>query len=232
MKKPTLEELKKIYANLPQKVKDVYFGVDTAEIIQEIGKKHKLMLDKTGELADEVGSILIGLTHPKDFVSNLSLRLGIDKIKAREIADEVNEKVFQKIREDLRKMHNISDSTKSEMPEAGIKNNELEKKPEIEVPKSEPTATPASQEPSEKLPAKYEEKSVLIIPEPKIEASPFEHKLEGDEIFKSPKEVSAHEAPEKEEGEVNNKLAEKQTEAPKTKTAYSDIKDPYREPVE
>ena len=42
------------------------------------------------------------------YVKNLSLRLEIDMAKARDIAGEVNQKVFQSVRTSLKKLHGLS----------------------------------------------------------------------------------------------------------------------------
>jgi hypothetical protein len=98
------EQLKEIYMKLPNDLKDAIFSVDSAEIIQAIGKKYNLAIDKTGELADETGLVMLGITHPDNFISNLAERLGIDKDTAGKIAGEVNNQIFAKVRESLKKI--------------------------------------------------------------------------------------------------------------------------------
>ncbi len=106
----TQEQLREAYRKLPQDVQEAIFSVDTAEIIREIGEKHKLMIDKIGELADEIGLVMLGFTHPSQFISNLGDRLGVDKVIAKEIAEEVNSKIFFPIRENLKKIHAMEEA--------------------------------------------------------------------------------------------------------------------------
>jgi hypothetical protein len=105
MTKYTPEQLREIYLKLPEDLKDAIFSVDSAEIIQAISKKYNLAIDKTGELADETGLVMLGLSHPKDFISNLSRRLQADKETAEKIAGEINSQIFVKVRESLKKIH-------------------------------------------------------------------------------------------------------------------------------
>ena len=118
----TQEELRERYLKLPKQLQDALFSVDSAEAIRQIGEKHKLMIDKIGLLADETGYVMLGLTHPKDFISRIVERLGVDQKTSRELAEEINEKIFSPVREHLKKLHGLGE--------------EIEK-PEIEKPKSE-----------------------------------------------------------------------------------------------
>jgi len=102
--KLTSEQIKERFEKLPKEMREAIFSVDSSEAIQAIGKKYKLAVDKIGELADEIGLVTIGATPSHNFVSNLSRRLGVDREKARKIAQEINEQVFAKIREKLKKL--------------------------------------------------------------------------------------------------------------------------------
>ena len=65
------------------------------------------MLDKVGILGDETTLIMLGITPTADFIKNLSERLGVDKEKAKAIAEDINQKVFQQVRASLRKVHGL-----------------------------------------------------------------------------------------------------------------------------
>jgi len=107
MSKLTPQQLREIYLKLPEDLKAAIFNVNSADIIQAIGKKYNLTIDKIGEVADETGLVMLGLTHPNNFISNLAERLKIDKESARKIAEEVNSQIFAKVRESLRKIYGI-----------------------------------------------------------------------------------------------------------------------------
>ena len=161
-----LERFKK----LPEDVKEAMFSVDTVQIMQEIGEKNKLMIDKIGELADETGLVMLGLTHPNEFISHLAERLGVERDIAKEIAEEINTKVFFPIRENLKKIHGIAPAEVSEpalptdkvvgLPagEAGTPTESVGAEPILPPLESLPTPPP------EISPA-----PLFPIPEPKIE---------------------------------------------------------------
>ena len=102
------EQLKEKYNTLPDDVKNAIFSAGVEKALTEIGEKNNLHIDKVGELMEEVDLVMLGITNPKDFIRNLYTRLGTeDKEKVRQVAHEVNEQVFQKIREALKAVHHI-----------------------------------------------------------------------------------------------------------------------------
>ena len=140
MPKLTPQQLREIYLKLPKDLQDAIFSVDSAERIQSIGKKYNLAIDKTGELADETGLVMLGLTHPNNFISNLAQRLKVDKESAKKIAEEINNQIFAEIRESLKKVHGVEPSPSTPLPEGegpGVRKEEILKeieKDETEVP--------------------------------------------------------------------------------------------------
>jgi len=120
MTKLTPQQLKEIYQKLPEDLKEAIFSVKSAEVIQAVGKKYNLAVDKTGELADETGLVMLGLTHPRDFISNLAQRLGVDKETARKIAEEVNTQIFATVRESLKKIHGVGEAPSPRPEPSGV----------------------------------------------------------------------------------------------------------------
>ena len=98
----TSDQLNEIFEKLPEALKDAIVSVDNAKTISEIGRKYGLHIDQTGEMAEEVGSVLLGLAHPTELVNNLTRRLGIERVIASQVAAEINEEIFLKIREYLK----------------------------------------------------------------------------------------------------------------------------------
>ncbi len=119
----TKEQLLEMYRKLPHDLQDAIFSVDTAEAIRAIGEKNKLMIDKIGELADETGLVMLGLSSPSQFIPHLSERLGVSRELAKTIGQEINEKIFLAIRESLKKVHGTE---------------------EVEAPAPPPSPTPPS----------------------------------------------------------------------------------------
>ncbi len=108
----TPEQLRERYQKLPFDVQEAYFSVKTGEILQKIGKENMLSTEKIGIIADETGLLMLGLTHPNEFIPNLTKRIGIDRELAKKIAYKINEEVFVKIRESLRKIHKTKEKKK------------------------------------------------------------------------------------------------------------------------
>src|SRR3989338_6990227 len=114
MQNYTDQQIAQMYDNLPEDLKDSIFSVDTTSVINEIGRKYGLAIDKIGDLANETGMVMLGVTHPNEFIGNLTERLEVDKEKARAIAQEINEQVFKKVLDSLRKIHNMREGGEEE----------------------------------------------------------------------------------------------------------------------
>lgn len=97
------------YKNLPPDLKDAIFSEEVTEKIMNISNKYGLYVDEMGELGNEIGRVMLGITHPKDFIRNLMSRLEVDAEKARAIAKDVNEQIFAKVKESLKKLHKIEE---------------------------------------------------------------------------------------------------------------------------
>ena len=114
MKNFTDQQIAQMYDELPEDLKDAIFSIDTTSVVNMIGRKHSLAIDKIGDLANETGMVMLGVTHPNDFIGNLADRLEVDKEKARTIAQEINEQIFKKVRDSLRKIHNMREEGEEE----------------------------------------------------------------------------------------------------------------------
>lgn len=105
-----LKKFREKYIKLPERIKDVYSSFNTTKILQDIGTQHGLHVDQIGELVDETGLVMLGVTHPRDYVGNIVKKLKIDKEKASAVARDVNENVFKPIREELKKLHGVQET--------------------------------------------------------------------------------------------------------------------------
>ena len=114
MKNFTEEQIAQMYDNLPEDLKEAVFSVDMSEVVEKIGRENQLNIEQIGDLANETGMVMLGVTHPNEFIGNLADRLEVDKEKARAIAGEINEQVFKKVRDSLRKIHNMREGGEEE----------------------------------------------------------------------------------------------------------------------
>ncbi len=131
----TPDEFRAKYAELPQNLREAYGSLDTTKIIQEIGKKHGLLMDQIGELVNETGFLMLGATQPGDYIGKISAAAGIPREKAKEVATEVNEQVFKPIRDALKRVHRVGEYEHS-------KGDALKQPAPSEVPRKESELPP------------------------------------------------------------------------------------------
>jgi hypothetical protein len=130
----TKSQLDKMFAELPDDVKEAMTSVDTVDILKEIQDKYHFHLDQIGDLSAEVGMLMLGATPPQRFISNVEKNLSITKEIATEIATTINEKIFKKVRHSLMELHAMTSSDTSK-PASGVvkeeaKPTEVSTKPE------------------------------------------------------------------------------------------------------
>src|SRR3989338_11391316 len=106
--KPSQEQLAERFQRIPMELRKAISSAANADALFEIGKKHGLLMDKTGELAAETGLLMLGVTHPDEFVGNLAERLQVDRPTASKIADDINREIFAPVREHLRTMFGMT----------------------------------------------------------------------------------------------------------------------------
>src|SRR3989344_6358304 len=106
-KEQVLRKMEKMHQDL----REAIFSVDSENVVLAIAKKYGLQIDQAGELADEIGLLMLGVTHPRDFVASLAKRLGTDSETTKKIAEEINAQIFSKVKESLKKIHSVEDKT-------------------------------------------------------------------------------------------------------------------------
>lgn len=93
----------KRFETLPANVQALVIGNEIAKTITPISVKYDLHIDQGGVLAEIAILVMLGLVKTTDFIAELERGLGITKIKAGDIAYEIDQKLFKPIREDLKK---------------------------------------------------------------------------------------------------------------------------------
>src|SRR3989344_6460619 len=132
---PTIppEKILEKYDALPDDLKTALFSSAVTNNILGIGRKYGLHVDKAGELADETGLVMLGITPPGEFIRNLAKRLELDPEKAKAIAEEINQQIFQPVRESLKKVHGLG-AQPAEKPSAIQAGAALKAKPRKTLP--------------------------------------------------------------------------------------------------
>lgn len=103
--KYTVEDIQEKYKTLPDDIKSAITSTHVENRLHEIAKKHNLHIDQEGELMDETGLVMLGLTPPQNFVKNIMSRLHINYAKSGEIVGDINEQIFIEVRESLKRVH-------------------------------------------------------------------------------------------------------------------------------
>lgn len=124
MKEYTAEELQAKFEQLPQELREAISSTKIHDLIKHIGEEQGLMIDQIGELVDQVGLVMLGLTKGSGFVDNISNSLAVTPEKARIIADRINTDVFYSLRNHMRDKEEelskaILPSTETSVGEAG-----------------------------------------------------------------------------------------------------------------
>src|SRR3989344_1939705 len=88
MNNKKMDEVIGRYEGLPEDLQKALFSAQTSDAIFEVGKKHGLAVDKMGELADETGLVMLGMTKPSDYIRNLASRLAVEPEKAKAVAED------------------------------------------------------------------------------------------------------------------------------------------------
>ncbi|MES2087924.1 MAG: hypothetical protein V4467_02935 [Patescibacteria group bacterium] len=99
------KDLQSRFDKLPFALKTALRSMDSAKKVLDIGIKYGLHVDKLGVVAEETGLVILGMTHPNQFLPRLNRRLGIGEEKTRPIAQEINTEIFLKIREALKQVN-------------------------------------------------------------------------------------------------------------------------------
>ncbi len=108
----TEKELSLHFEKLPGSLKNALGSIDSAKKVVDIGRKYGLHVDKLGELGAETGMVILGFTHPGQFLQRITRRLDLPEEQVRPIAQEINTEIFLKIREALKEVHGESSTPK------------------------------------------------------------------------------------------------------------------------
>ncbi len=156
------QELRNAFEDLPPGLRQSLSSVDTANAIESVAKRHLLHVDQMASLASESGLVLLGLTHPADFVANIARRLRLPEDQAKEIARDVSAEIFVRVRDSLRMLHEDVKPHKENI-EPRIPNIEKAQNSNIQnIKQSQPPASASS--PSDLKAISYKPKAGLQTP--------------------------------------------------------------------
>ena len=105
MPRYTVEQTRQQYEKLPPVLKNALFSVEISEKMMEIGNAAGLTIEKTGLMAEETGLVILGLTHPNEFVGHLKNALYLGTEQAQMLGDTINREIFFPLREEMKSTH-------------------------------------------------------------------------------------------------------------------------------
>lgn len=92
------------FDNLPKDIQEAIIATPWKEKLGQISKKHNLHIDQAGRLSEETILVMFGLEHPNDLIGNIAKHVEVSQEKAETIANDLNQEIFLKIRESLKKI--------------------------------------------------------------------------------------------------------------------------------
>ena len=128
MLKFTAEQIQSRFEKLPKEIQDAITSADVHDNLMAIAKKYTLHIDQEGDLVDQVGLIMLGLSPSKEFVKNFSAVSGVDTATAVAIAGDINSEIFGKIRSSMR---NIEEKEEAEADQQIV--SEVERVGEFDI---------------------------------------------------------------------------------------------------
>lgn len=99
-------------------VREAYGSIEYEKVLDEVEKKFQLHIDQAGALSNEVFLLMLGLTQPQEFTGKVKSAVNVSDEIAKQVSQEVNEKIFRPIRTSLMKIHKMVDE-KEEQEESG-----------------------------------------------------------------------------------------------------------------
>jgi hypothetical protein len=98
MDNETTKILAEKYKGLPEALQQAISSADLPPIIQSISQKNALHLDQAGALETEITLVLLGVENYSTFAGNLEREMHITPELAGQIAKEVDDLVFRKVK--------------------------------------------------------------------------------------------------------------------------------------
>lgn len=156
------EQIFERYSSLPIDLISALNSGDVSEDIQQIGNTRNLSPEKIEDIGFIVGSIILGFIHPNDLSREIQSELGLTAPIAESIAQEIDQKIFVPIRQDLEKNYQPAAAVSTE---SAIRKEEKEiKSVGIPIIKTPPAAPDASIPVAPKIVSVPPSVSVPVVP--------------------------------------------------------------------
>jgi hypothetical protein len=110
--------LERIYASLPEEIRELLAAPETYAAIDTIAAKYGIDGVERGLLSQATSRILLGTLKPNEYVATIIRYLDIDQSQAALIAQEINRDIFNPIKERLKELHGTEKQASDTMTEA------------------------------------------------------------------------------------------------------------------
>ena len=94
------EQTAELFDKLPKELRAALFSPETADYIKTICARHKIT-EKTQQLAQAVGNVILGLLSPEHLPQVLEKELAVSQEQAATIAQEINRLILYSIKDKL-----------------------------------------------------------------------------------------------------------------------------------
>ncbi len=96
--------LKARFEQLPEDVRKAIIATPWKDKLAQIASKHKLHIDQADRLGKETIIVMFGLDHPDNLIYNIAKNVEVSEEEATAIAEDLNNEIFLKIRESLKRV--------------------------------------------------------------------------------------------------------------------------------
>ena len=90
--------------SLPSALKDAILSLKAAEVIESVGSSNGLKDEQIEELSKITRDVIIAKLFIGDMPSQIAVQVGVDSIKARDIANKIVNQLFVPVLEDLKRV--------------------------------------------------------------------------------------------------------------------------------
>lgn len=127
------------FEQLPEDVQKAIIATPWKDKLAQIANKHNLHIDQEGHLGEETVIVMFGLDHPDNLAYNIAEHVEVSEEEAEAIAEDLNNEIFLKIRESLKKViekrgnEGEEENGKSGSLESGLLSKKTEETKEEEI---------------------------------------------------------------------------------------------------
>jgi len=96
------------FFQLPQKLQQAIPSIETNNQIRGVAEKNNLNREQLWNFSYIVGMVLLGETNITEFVKEIQEKCKMEEEPARQVARDINQLIFLPLKEELKRIHNIS----------------------------------------------------------------------------------------------------------------------------